>query len=425
VELLYLLKIERCKLILDLLEDMNWFQAYDEFVQTDECLHYIEHQMDYYLAHNEEGQDNAREYFSNLPDGDIGDVLNEDNDDEDDQGSNLMDDPVVDVDDDAENDENTFDMDHGDTHISNIPHYLDTIQTLVNRSTCPVGVDLPPFDKKRVKRQLDQCIPVASVETDSNNVNVADIQFPQCIPTRVSMLTNASNHSTWVPPPKHLKDVPLPAFPTLLQVSQCFQLGMKQHYIFNAVGQKLISALKYQEGTNEELPSQVISFLQGPAGYGKSQVIRALLHFAEMWGCTNSIRTAAFQGVAAASCKGTTIHSLFGFGKDTKSIPTYHFAKKLLFASLKVLILDEFGMIGQHMLGLIDCALRELMGNDKPFGGVQVMFVGDWLQLSPVGQRPGYRSPKIPDYTRYNKKKKSKKSEIDSINYLNMVNFVL
>ena len=95
---------------------------------------------------------------------------------------------------------------------------------------------------------------------------------------------------------------------------------------------------------------------------------------------------------AAFNIKGQTLHSAFKLPVNQKRITQLSpglsntLAAKL--ANLKVLIIDEISMVGQHVLNMVDERLQQIMGNDKPFGGVSVVAVGDFHQLPPVFATP-------------------------------------
>lgn len=126
-------------------------------------------------------------------------------------------------------------------------------------------------------------------------------------------------------------------------------------------------------------------FLTGEAGTGKSTLIRTFL--------TRSERRAlvvAPTGIAALNVAGYTIHRLFSFGKDTtvqhvqsKDYYPRRFAKAL--KELDILIIDEASMVRADLFDCIAVALGRF-GPDPtaPFGGVQIVLVGDLFQLPPV-----------------------------------------
>lgn len=130
--------------------------------------------------------------------------------------------------------------------------------------------------------------------------------------------------------------------------------------------------------------SQRSIFLTGRAGTGKStllQYFRSSTH--------KNIVVLAPTGVAAVNVKGQTIHSFFRFRPDItpESVSTIHIrrAQREVYAALDTIIIDEISMVRADLLDCIDSFLR-LHGKKKqePFGGVQMILIGDLLQLPPV-----------------------------------------
>lgn len=134
-------------------------------------------------------------------------------------------------------------------------------------------------------------------------------------------------------------------------------------------------------------------FLTGKAGTGKSTFLRYI--------CKNLKKkyvVLAPTGVAAVNVGGVTIHSFFQMPlrpvpPDDKdySVASFKTSKKFskrkrkLFKELELIIIDEVSMVRPDMIDFIDRALRGLTGRrGKPFGGVQLLLVGDIFQLEPV-----------------------------------------
>ncbi|HUH65737.1 MAG TPA: AAA family ATPase [Syntrophales bacterium] len=124
-------------------------------------------------------------------------------------------------------------------------------------------------------------------------------------------------------------------------------------------------------------------FITGRAGTGKS----TLLNFF----CDNTDKKAVIlapTGVAAVNVGGQTIHSFFGFKPDVtpSSIrKKIRDEKKNLYKKLETIVIDEISMVRADLLDCVDKFLR-LNGPDGgvPFGGVQMIFIGDLYQLPPV-----------------------------------------
>ncbi len=144
-------------------------------------------------------------------------------------------------------------------------------------------------------------------------------------------------------------------------------------------------------------------FLTGKAGTGKTTFLRQIV--------TNTYKKClivAPTGIAALNAGGVTIHSLFQLPFGTfvpvkqsphnfeinlkvndpvsviKNLQMYDSKRKLL-RELELLIIDEVSMLRADLLDAIDLVLRHVRRkNNQPFGGVQVLFIGDLLQLPPV-----------------------------------------
>ena len=135
-------------------------------------------------------------------------------------------------------------------------------------------------------------------------------------------------------------------------------------------------------------------YLTGKAGTGKTTFLKYI---------TQSISKRhvilAPTGVAAINAGGTTIHSFFQlplcpYLPDVKELVTeYQMPEKYrrprkervkLIRTLELLVIDEISMVRADILDAVDMTLRSIRRNEKPFGGVQLLMIGDAQQLSPV-----------------------------------------
>lgn len=142
-------------------------------------------------------------------------------------------------------------------------------------------------------------------------------------------------------------------------------------------------------------------FLTGKAGTGKTTFLRYIRE-----NCFKQTAVVAPTGVAAINAGGATIHSFFqlplspfipeakGFLGNENETTNRHILlsrlrltseKKKIFQELELLIIDEISMVRCDTLDAIDTILRHVRSQyDKPFGGVQVLFIGDLFQLPPI-----------------------------------------
>ena len=137
-------------------------------------------------------------------------------------------------------------------------------------------------------------------------------------------------------------------------------------------------ALQIMDSTNGNL------FLTGEAGTGKSTLLQYFRHTTQ-----KNVAVLAPTGVAAINVGGQTVHSFCAFGPDI----TLSKVKKLgpgsgkfqLLQKLNTLVIDEISMVRADLLDCVDKFLR-LNGPaaNQPFGGIQMIFIGDLYQLPPV-----------------------------------------
>lgn len=151
----------------------------------------------------------------------------------------------------------------------------------------------------------------------------------------------------------------------------------------------------YLESTN------TVVFLTGKAGTGKTTFLQNLRHTSK-----KRLAVVAPTGVAAINAGGMTIHSFFqlsfapatpgSLGQDS----FYSAEKRELLQNLELLVIDEISMVRPDVLDQIDLILRNIKGSAHPFGGVQLLLIGDLSQLSPIIRdeewyilRPYYATP--------------------------------
>ncbi|AKM82719.1 TPA: AAA family ATPase [Candidatus Berkelbacteria bacterium] len=132
-------------------------------------------------------------------------------------------------------------------------------------------------------------------------------------------------------------------------------------------------------------------FLTGEPGSGKTYLINQYVEYLNSHGIKTAIT--ASTGIAATHIGGMTIHSWSGIGiKSRLNIGELHKIASNSYVSkrikpAKVLIIDEISMLPPETLQTIDQICREVKKNSMPFGGIQVVLVGDFFQLPPVTKR--------------------------------------
>ena len=143
-------------------------------------------------------------------------------------------------------------------------------------------------------------------------------------------------------------------------------------------------------------------FLTGKAGTGKTTFLRQIIDTTH-----KKAIVVAPTGIAAINAGGVTIHSMFqlpfgnfipvnqvppeysnNFRLNTPSTLLQQFkmfdAKRNLLREIELVIIDEVSMLRSDLLDAIDLVLRTVRRNNRSFGGVQMLFIGDLFQLPPI-----------------------------------------
>lgn len=141
---------------------------------------------------------------------------------------------------------------------------------------------------------------------------------------------------------------------------------------------------RFKEGKN--------LFITGPGGTGKTRLIETFVQYMT----ENDIKyqVCALTGCATIllnSCKARTLHSWSGIGLANsqkekviqKIVKNRHIVSN--WKKLRILIIDEVSMMSKKILEIIESAARIIKKSQKPFGGIQIIFTGDFFQLPPVG----------------------------------------
>lgn len=147
--------------------------------------------------------------------------------------------------------------------------------------------------------------------------------------------------------------------------------------------QQLLVFNKYINGEN--------IFITGPGGSGKTFLIRQIVSHAIKH--NKQIQVCALTGCASIllNCRATTLHRFAGIG--LASMPIEKIIKELFYRkyklknwySIKILIIDEVSMMSLKVLLILDMIARKIYNKPNiPFGGLQVIFSGDFYQLPPI-----------------------------------------
>ena len=127
-------------------------------------------------------------------------------------------------------------------------------------------------------------------------------------------------------------------------------------------------------------------FLTGRAGTGKTTFLHNIRHNLE-----KRCVICAPTGVAAINCGGVTLHSFFQLpfgpilpGSSREQRFRFTKQKRDIIRNLDLLVIDEISMVRADLLDGVDAVLRKIRRRSDPFGGVQLLLIGDLYQLPPV-----------------------------------------
>ena len=146
------------------------------------------------------------------------------------------------------------------------------------------------------------------------------------------------------------------------------------------VNNELKTAWEFVEKTGKSV------FLTGKAGTGKTTFLREVVESS-----SKRVVVVAPTGIAAINAGGVTIHSFFQLplhpyipGVKIESKFAFSKEKRSIIKTIDVLIIDEISMVRSDLLDAVDSVLRRFRDRTRPFGGVQLLMIGDLQQLTPV-----------------------------------------
>ncbi|CAF5039162.1 unnamed protein product [Rotaria sp. Silwood1] len=195
------------------------------------------------------------------------------------------------------------------------------------------------------------------------------------------------------------------SFPTQKSIIDEFTLNKEQRAAFIIITSHLDGDTRCRTGDNN---GQLIMCIPGCGGTGKSQLIRALTKYFLITKRMQMMRKLAPTGIAAAEIDGMTIHSFLGEQRNSGKSRTIKPGDSKLekeWRLIEYLLIDEMSMVGLTLLAKLNriiCAAKHA-DPQVPFGGVNVIFFGDYLQYRPV-----YDAPLHTDFSLPSKKKSVK-----------------
>ncbi len=134
-------------------------------------------------------------------------------------------------------------------------------------------------------------------------------------------------------------------------------------------------------------------FITGPAGVGKTFLIKHLKSLSLHTG--KKVAVTALTGCAAFLIGGKTIHSWSGIGLGKQPVEKLisriknNKRNKFTWLRTQVLVIDEISMMTAELLEKLEQIARKIKNNNLPFGGIQIVFLGDFCQLPPIEKDKG------------------------------------
>lgn len=132
-------------------------------------------------------------------------------------------------------------------------------------------------------------------------------------------------------------------------------------------------------------------YLSAPAGYGKTDIVKHVVvpELRRRYGARGTWVTAS-TGIAATSIAGITFHSQSGlqrgYGSASRLIKEMNKSARNRWRHVQAIVIEEISMLSEAFFNLLDEVAKKLKKNDQSFGGIRIFAVGDFCQLSPVGQ---------------------------------------
>jgi hypothetical protein len=219
----------------------------------------------------------------------------------------------------------------------------------------------------------------------------------------VTLLDDAMDDTV---PPGSVRIEPdnLPFGASIGSISQAYTLNREQHAAFTFHGRNLLRKIRRSQTSSSSVPDmvadntvtlkpslllsdQTLSMLHGSAGTGKSYVIAALRKLASVFNRPNAVLVLAPSGIAAVNANGVTIHTGCGlsFGSDrVKKRKQNIEVGRSRFSQCFLIIIDEISMVSNKLLENTSAAAQLHTGVMATLGGIDALFVGDFLQLQPV-----------------------------------------
>ncbi|KAG6953745.1 hypothetical protein JG687_00012220 [Phytophthora cactorum] len=230
------------------------------------------------------------------------------------------------------------------------------------------------------------------LSTDTNTITAMDTQVIELLDTSLlgsSMEWHAPTAATFCRSPYlHQR------FATIFRTSREYTLNERQHYALMLIGRPFLSRWRHAENLVNDCAdltsilrySQLLLFLGGGGGTGKSHIVDVVQALCKSWGRSRSLIKTVLTGKAATLTNGRTL----------ASFPLQLMKQRAgdAITEVELVIIDEVSMMKKYQLSQLDTRLHAATRMpDGALGGVHIVLVGDFLQLpEPLYADPARRS---------------------------------
>lgn len=167
------------------------------------------------------------------------------------------------------------------------------------------------------------------------------------------------------------------------------KLLIRKYKLFIKIKKKMTNTLTNEQ---EECLNLMLSnynvFLTGNAGTGKSYILKEYINYIKKLKLSKKVAITSTTGVSALLIGGKTLHSWAGIGLGTGNLykkVTNNVSALFRWRNIKTLIIDEISMLDYRLFDKLNILAKRIKNEpDKPFGGIQIIAVGDFCQLPVV-----------------------------------------
>jgi hypothetical protein len=134
--------------------------------------------------------------------------------------------------------------------------------------------------------------------------------------------------------------------------------------------------------------NQLLQYIWGAIGTCTTQIIKAIKEYFLKTNNKNKLRITTYTTNVVLLIGGTTIHSLLGLSIDKNTIINKSKTISDSWSNIQFMIIDEISMVGCTILARMHLKLQKLKSSILPFGRLNIMFMGDFLQFPPIIDTP-------------------------------------